>query len=280
MDLVDLQRKFDTLCADLRRRLPDGLIVAFSGGVDSAFLLWAAERERKAVGGNLLALTAVSASMAQVEREDALGFARSLGVEHVWEESLEVSKPEYALNDANRCYHCKSELFRIGYDVAGVRGYGWLAYGYNASDRGDVRPGHRAALESKVLSPLADAELSKDEIRSLMRTHGLSLADKPASPCLSSRLMTGVPVTVEKLKDVETLEALLREGGLKVFRVRLHEEGARRFLRLEVDPSEMNRALELRDALVTEGRSRGYQWVTLDLAGYRMGGGAAHGGKS
>lgn len=265
--------KYEALCDRLAGLLPDGLVVAFSGGVDSAFLLWAAESVRRKRGGRVLALTAVSASMAEVERVDARRFATALGVEHSWEQSLELAQPAYAANDGTRCYYCKSELFRIGHDVADKRGYRWLAYGYNASDRGDVRPGHKAALENDVLSPLADAGLTKDDIRVLMRANGLDLADKPASPCLSSRLMVGVTVTPEKLKDVEDMEQLLREKGLRVFRVRLHEDGAKKFLRLEIAADEMARALEAREALVTEGRRRGYQWVTLDLGGYRMGGG-------
>lgn len=273
---ADITVKFDALRANLRARLPEGLIVAFSGGVDSAFLLWAAEQVRREQGlprERLLALTAVSDSMATVERDDARAFADSLGVRHEWHESRELENPSYAANDSSRCYHCKSELFRIGHEVAGREGYRWLAYGYNASDRGDVRPGHQAALENEVLSPLADAELTKDDLRVLMRANGLALSEKPASPCLSSRLMTGVGVTPAKLRDVEKLESILREGGVRVFRVRLHEEGATRFLRIEIAPEEMSRGLELREALVREGRARGYKWVTLDLAGYALGGG-------
>ncbi len=270
---AEVARKFEVLQNSLRGWLREGLIVAFSGGVDSAFLLWAAETERRVSGGRLLALTAVSESMAAVEREDARRFAATLNIDHSWEDSRELSNPEYTANDGNRCYHCKSELFRIAHDVAGARGFRFLAYGYNASDRGDVRPGHRAALENEILAPLADAELGKDDIRTLMRAHGLALAEKPASPCLSSRLMTGVSVTPSKLRDVEELEAVLRAGGLSVFRVRLHEEGAQKFIRLEVEGGELPRALELREQLVAEGRRRGYRWVTLDLAGYRMGGG-------
>ena len=268
--------KFDTLNHDLTARLREGLIIAFSGGVDSAFLLWAAEQQRLAVVDDkcrLVALTAVSASMARVEREDARAFATTLGVEHVWEDSHEVSKPEYVVNDGNRCYHCKSELFRIGHELTAKYGCRWLAYGYNASDRGDVRPGHRAAIENEVISPLAAAELTKDDIRTIMRAYNLDLSEKPASPCLSSRLMTGVAVTPEKLLHVEELEALMRKRGLNVFRVRLHEQAGASFLRLEVAPNEMPRAFELREELALEGQARGYQWTTLDLAGYRLGGG-------
>lgn len=276
---TDVHAKYARLCERLRGLLPDGLIIAFSGGVDSAFLLWAADRQQRAAGGRLLALTAVSASMAGVEREDAQAFTGALGVEHQWQESHELENPAYVANDASRCYHCKTELFRISRDLASRRltegrGFRWLAYGYNDSDRGDVRPGHRAALENDVLAPLAEAGLGKDDIRVLMRAHGVALSEKPASPCLSSRLMTGVRVTPSRLQDVEHLEALLRGRGLRVFRVRVHEIGERGLLRLEVAPAELARAFELRDELEREGRRRGYHWVTLDLSGYRMGGGA------
>ncbi len=273
-----LETKFAALRANLRDRLRDGLIIAYSGGVDSAFLLWAAETERRESGGRLLAVTAVSASLAQVEREDAARFAAELGVDHRWEESGELSNPAYARNDLSRCYHCKTELFRLSHELAGRLGYGAIAYGYNTSDRGDFRPGHQAAKENLILAPLDDAQLTKDDIRALMRAFGLPLSDKPASPCLSSRLMTGVAVTPQKLKDVEDLETLLRDGGLRVFRVRLHEAPAVRWLRVEVAPEEMPQVLAMRDDLHRAGKERGYHWVTLDLAGYRTGGGTSRAG--
>src|SRR5712692_5649019 len=267
------QSKYQELTRLLRPKLAEGLIVAFSGGVDSAFLLWAAEQTRQRHGGRLLAITAVSASLAQVEKEDARLFAETLGVEHFLEPSAEFSNQEYLSNDGNRCFHCKTELFRLSGTLGQRRGYKWIAYGYNASDRSDFRPGHTAALENNVLSPLNDANLTKEDIRALMRLNNLDLADKPGSPCLSSRLMTGVQITPKKLKDVEEMEMLLRRGGLKVFRVRLHENGDSRFLRLEVAPDELSRAMEMRDELVILGQRLGYRWVTLDLAGYRTGGG-------
>jgi uncharacterized protein len=270
---VTTQEKYQELAGLLRPRLAEGLIVAFSGGVDSAFLLWAAEQTRQQHGGRLLAITTVSASLAQVEKEDARLFAETLGVEHVFEQSAEFANPDYLKNDGNRCFHCKTELFRLSGTLSQRRGYNWIAYGYNASDRGDFRPGHAAALENDVLSPLNDANLTKEDIRALLRLNNLDLADKPASPCLSSRLMTGVQITPQKLKDVEEVEKLLRRGGLNVFRVRLHENGDSRFLRLEVAPDEFSRAVEMRDELVKLGRGLGYRWVTLDLAGYQMGGG-------
>lgn len=267
-----LSDKYAALRENLRDKLAGGLIVAFSGGVDSAFLLWAAEQERRASGGQLLALTTVSASLAEAEKADATRFARELGVEHLWRASGEVANPAYAINDPNRCYHCKSELFRLARETAQERGLQWIAYGYNASDRGDFRPGHRAAQENQILAPLDAAGLTKDDIRQLMRDNGLDLADKPASPCLSSRFLTGVAITPRKLREIDALETLLRAGGLRVFRVRVHEDGVNRWLRLEVAPDEMPLALNLREQFVHESKKRGFRWVTLDLAGYRTGG--------
>lgn len=267
-----LQEKFSALRESLRLKLTEGLIVAFSGGVDSAFLLWTAEQERRESGGKLVALTTMSESFSQAEKKDAENFAKTIGVEHIWRRSEEVSNPQYVINNSNRCYYCKTELFRICNELADELNFKWIAYGYNASDRSDFRPGHKAALENSILSPLDDADLTKDDIRSLMRFFGLEMAEKPASPCLSSRLMTGVFVTPRKLKDVENFETILRNGGLKIFRVRLHEEGEKKFLRLEVAPEEMQHAIELREELVKESKARGYQWVTLDLAGYKTGG--------
>ncbi|MFZ1699223.1 MAG: ATP-dependent sacrificial sulfur transferase LarE [Pyrinomonadaceae bacterium] len=269
----EVRAKFRRLEELLLPKLEGGLVVAFSGGVDSAFLAWAAERVRQRSGGEMLALTTLSASFSEAERIDAEDFVMANGIAHLWHESHELLNPAYAINDANRCFHCKSELFGICRTVADERGYQWIAYGYNASDRGDVRPGHRAALENSILSPLSDAELTKEDIRSLMRHFGLELAEKPASPCLSSRIMTGVSITPRKLKDVEELEAILRDGGLRVFRVRLHEEGTTRFIRLEVALNEMALATELKEMLVIEAKKRGYVWALLDLAGYRTGGG-------
>ena len=264
--------KYSALREALRPKLQRGLIVAFSGGVDSSFLLWSAEQERQASGGRLLAVTAVSDSLPQVEKDDAEQFARAIGVEQRWENSNELSNPDYVKNDGLRCYHCKTELFHLTRALQENGGYQFVAYGYNASDRMDVRPGHKAAEENNVIAPLADAELSKDDIRVLMREFKLPLADKPSSPCLSSRLMTGVPVTPEKLRHIEELETILRKRGVNVVRVRLHEEGQRRYLRVEVAPDEMDKVLGARDDLLAKGLSQGYERVLLDLAGYKTGG--------
>lgn len=269
---IPLGHKLDVLNTALRGYLRDGLLIAFSGGVDSALLLWAAEKERRRSGGRLRAMTTTSASFSAAERADVESFLAMCGVDHIWRESQELLDPAYLANDRSRCFHCKTELFRICHEIAGANGLGVIAYGYNASDRGDFRPGHQAAIENGIVSPLADAELSKTDIREIMRREGFELADKPASPCLSSRLMTGVPITTEKLREVEELEKLLREEGLHVFRVRVHESNGNKLLRLEVDRSEMELAFALHDRFAAAARERGFRWVTLDLEGYKTGG--------
>ncbi len=276
---IDRGSNLDERFAKLEERLDevvrDGLVVAFSGGVDSAFLLWAAGRSAGRTGGNVVALTTVSDSMPSGDLDDSVRFAEDVGVEHVVAQSAELQDPAYVRNDTDRCYHCKAELFRIAERLSTESGMRWIAYGYSMSDHHDVRPGHRAALESGVVSPLADAGLDKEGIRTLMRRHGLQLADKPASPCLSSRIMTGLSISSEQLEDVERLETMLRAGGVKVCRVRVCDARPGYFLRIEVGPDEMAKVLPLRDELVGEAKHRGYCWVTLDLAGYRTGGGNA-----
>ncbi|HEY2847694.1 MAG TPA: ATP-dependent sacrificial sulfur transferase LarE [Pyrinomonadaceae bacterium] len=269
----ELIAKHDALRLSLRRYLRDGLLIAFSGGVDSAFLVWAAEQERLTNGGRLLALTTSSDSLATAERDDAQKFVADIGFDHLWSESQEFEKDEYLKNDASRCYHCKTELFRICGEVAAERSLKSIAYGFNASDIGDTRPGHRAAMENGAVAPLADAGLTKDDIRASMRMNGLDLADKPASPCLSSRIVTGVAITAEKLHAVDQLETLLRERGLKVFRVRVHEMNGARFARLEVANDEMDLAFSLRDEFAAVAKKLGFRWATLDLDGYKSGGG-------
>jgi uncharacterized protein len=168
------------------------------------------------------------------------------------------------------------ELFRIAGEVAQEEDLKWLLYGYNASDQGDDRPGHRAAQESGVLSPLKDSGLTKAEIRFLMNEAGLPLAEKPASPCLSSRIMTGIEVTPERLRDVEAIESILREVGVSTVRVRIcRAEDDAHFLRVEVAPEELAKVLECREDITEAGIARGYRWVTLDLGGYRTGGGVS-----
>ena len=273
-DPATARAKASALERDLEAVVDTGALVAFSGGMDSAFLLWSAARVAKTRGGRVVALTTTSPSTPRRDKEDAAVFARKLGVLHLWKESRETARPEYARNDRDRCYHCKTELFRIAQEVAGEEELRWLLYGYNASDRGDHRPGHRAALEAGARTPLADAGLSKTEISFLMKERGLPLATKPASPCLSSRITTGIAISPERLRDVEAMESILREAGASTLRVRVCRDEARElFLRVEVDPEEMGAVLACRERLHREGRDRGYRWVTLDLGGYRTGGG-------
>ena len=271
------QEKLDLLRQMLKPLLGEGVLVAFSGGVDSAFLLWAAhELVLEGGAGRVVALTTNSASTPEGDREDAAAFTRPLDIQHRWRESREVSLSAYARNDRDRCYHCKVELFRIAGEVAREENLKWLLYGYNASDRGDDRPGHQAAAEAGALSPLADSGLTKAEIRFLMREAGLPLAEKPASPCLSSRIMTGIEVTPERLRDVEAVEGILRAAGVSTLRVRIcRAEDDAHFLRVEVAPEELEKVLECRELLTEAGMARGYRWVTLDLGGYRTGGGVS-----
>ncbi len=268
-----LAEKFQTLKEALGEYTADGLVVAFSGGVDSGFLVWAAEEARKERGGRLVALTTNSESMPKHDKDDVIRFMRQLGVDHIWKESSEVEDEKYLKNDSMRCYYCKSELFAIAKQVAVENDCKKIAYGYSASDRSDVRPGHRAALENEILYPLATHGFTKPEIRELMRENGFDLYDKPSSPCLSSRIMRGVQITKQDLINVDDLEDILREGGMKVFRLRVHEINEKHFLRLETPPGEMTLALQLKDKLLAEAKKRGYIWVTLDLDGYRTGGG-------
>ena len=266
--------KLAALKKGLVQKVSEGVVVAFSGGMDSAFLLWAANQVMQDTGGRVVALTTTSPSTPAGDKEDATTFSRSLGVEHIWEESMEMSLPEYSRNDTERCYHCKAELFRIARKVAEEAGLQWLLYGYNASDHHDDRPGHRAAQEAGALTPLSDAGLTKPEISYLMHEAGLPLSGKPASPCLSSRIMTGIEVTPEKLRDVEEMEAILRRAGVSNLRVRVcRDEEDSFFIRVEVLPDEMDAVLSCREELQRAGTERGYRWVTLDLGGYRMGGG-------
>jgi uncharacterized protein len=268
--------KLAALKEHLSSRVKDGVLVAFSGGMDSGFLLWAATEVSAEAGGRVMALTTTSPSTPTRDKDDARSFSHLLGVEHLWEESQEMSLPEYSLNDRERCYHCKAELFRITGRIADEAGLRWVLYGYNASDHRDDRPGHRAAEEAGALTPLSDAGLTKPEISHLMQEAGLPLSGKPASPCLSSRIMTGIEITPDRLRDIEELEAILRQAGSTTLRVRVcREEGDSLFLRVEVPPEEMEYVLSCREELQAEGIRRGYRWVTLDLGGYRTGGGVS-----
>lgn len=244
----------------------DSLLVAFSGGADSAYLAWAAH---VALGDRALAVTALSPSFSAFDREQAEGFVQHVGLRHEFIETHEVENPLYIANSPDRCYHCKAELFTELEKHMAPLGLAAVAYGINADDTHDFRPGHRAAAEHKVLTPLLDVGLRKDEVRELSRAAGLLTWDRPASACLASRIPYGTPVTPQRLSIVEQGEAILRELGFRQFRVRFHQELAR----IEIAPEELPRALDPQMAAVLARRLKqlGFTYVTLDLEGYRQG---------
>jgi pyridinium-3,5-biscarboxylic acid mononucleotide sulfurtransferase len=244
----------------------DSILVAYSGGVDSAFLAWAASVAR---GDRVLCVTADSPSYPRRHRELATRIAREFRLHHEFIATAEMERPEYRANPANRCYYCKHELFTCLTALARDRGLAVVVDGNNADDRGDYRPGRQAAREFGVRSPLDEADLTKLEIRELSREAGLPTADEPASACLSSRIPYQNEVTVSKLAMIERAEDALRGLGFRVFRVRHHDTLAR----LEIDRAEMGRALEpeLNAAIVRELKAAGYKYVSLDLQGYRTG---------
>jgi len=258
--------------ADKGRRLHDilagyeSVLIAFSGGVDSAYLAIAAA---DALGGRALAVTADSPSYPDTHRQLALSIASDFGFAHEMIHTAELDRPEYRANPANRCYFCKDELYGSLSALASERGIAVVVDGNNADDRGDYRPGRQAAREHGVRSPLDEADLTKDDIRALAREAGLESWDQPASACLSSRIPYGSAVSTEVLRQIEQAEEAVRELGFRVFRVRHHDTVAR----LEIARSEMARALEpeINTRLIQSLKALGYQYVSLDLQGYRLG---------
>ena len=244
----------------------DSVIVAFSGGVDSAYLAWAATQ---VLGPSALCVTADSPSYPEHHRQLALRIAREFGMNHEFVLTAEMERPEYRANPVNRCYYCKQELYDVLTRVAVARGVGAIVDGNNADDRGDYRPGRKAAREFGVRSPLDEAGLTKAEIRELSRHAGLPTWDEPASACLSSRIPYESEVTPAKLRTIERAEAALRRLGFRVCRVRHHDTLAS----VEIGREEMPRALEqdVRDRIVRELCAIGYEDVTIDPRGYRMG---------
>ena len=243
----------------------ESVIVAYSGGVDSAYLAYVADRM---LGDRALAVTADSPSYPERHRELAIRIARDFGLRHEIIHTGELERPEYRANSANRCYYCKHELYTHLARIAGER-HATVVDGNNADDRGDYRPGRQAAREFGVRSPLDDVDLTKDEIRELSRRAGLPTWDEPASACLSSRIPYHHEVTDEKLRTIERAEEALRALGFRVFRVRHHDDLAR----IEIARGEMARALEPETAaaIVRALKAAGYKFVSLDLQGYRMG---------
>jgi uncharacterized protein len=241
-------------------------LVAYSGGVDSAFLAWAAHQ---ALGENMLAVIADSPSLARTQLADAVEFAREQSIPLEVIATDELDRPEYARNDAMRCFHCKDELFVVLEELRRERGFDSVAYGVNLDDQGDFRPGQLAAQKHRVAAPLREAALTKQEIRELARAAGLRIWDKPASACLSSRIEYGRPVTREALDVVERGEDALRGLGFRQCRVRHHGE----IVRIEIAREELARALspEMAAEFTRIFKNLGFKFVTLDLEGFRSG---------
>ena len=258
----DPQTLLSRLDASLRQH--PSILVAYSGGVDSALLLAAAHR---ALGDKALGVIGTSPSYAQRELDSALAVAAEIGAPVRVVETQEHLDPNYAANPANRCYFCKSELYTRLTALAQAEGFAVIVDGNNASDVGDFRPGWMAARERKVLSPLADLGITKDDVRAMAKLLNVRVWDKPAMPCLSSRVPHGTAISAALLSQIERAEDVLVRLGFKQFRVRHHNEIAR----LELPPSDLPRALELREELVAGITAAGYKYLTLDLAGFKSG---------
>jgi uncharacterized protein len=263
-DLDRLAEKQEKLLAILRDL--GQVIVAYSGGTDSAYLAWAATR---ALGAGAVAMTADSASMPESHKRDAERFAAENRIRHEYIQTFEFDNPDYVANNPDRCFHCKDELFVRLEQVGAERGVQHIVYGVNKDDLGDYRPGQSAARLHSVKAPLVEAELTKAEIRELSRVAGLTTWDRPASACLSSRIPYGTPVTPETVKTVETGEEALKALGFRQFRVRYHGE----LVRIEIAQEEMEHALTMQMAgtLAAIFKPLGFKYVTLDLEGYRQG---------
>jgi uncharacterized protein len=255
----------------LRALLRDlgSVLVCYSGGVDSAFVLAVAH---EVLGPRAVGMTAVSPSLAPYEKEAAVAVARQIGARHELVESHEIERPGYVANATDRCFHCKSELYDIAEQKRAAWGLSHVLNGTNVDDLGDHRPGLDAAKNASVRSLLVELGFSKEDVRRCAHLVGLTVWDKPASACLSSRIPYGTEVTRERLAQIGGLEAELRTLGLRQLRVRWHAAGAAGAMaRIEVAPGELARAFEVRDAIVQAGKRFGFAFVTLDLQGYRTG---------
>jgi uncharacterized protein len=264
LDQSAASRKQQTLFDSLRSL--DSLLVALSGGADSAYLAWAAH---SVLGERALSVTALSASFSRHDREQTDKFVQATGIRHEFLETHEFGNPLYVANNADRCYHCKDELFNRMEALATARNFREIAYGINADDTHDFRPGHRAAHEHRVLAPLLDASLAKDEIRWLSHRAGLSTWDRPASACLSSRIPYGTAVTPDLMEKIDRAESVLRELGFRQFRVRAHGDLGR----IELALDELSRGLEpaVAERISAGVKQAGFATVTIDPEGYRQG---------
>lgn len=264
--MIDVQRKYKSLQKELRKL--GKVLVAFSGGVDSSFLLKAAV---DTLGkDNCLAVVGVSPSLSQQQHQQAREVAAKVDAQILEVTVNELDDPNYAANQADRCFHCKTHLFKKLQVVGKEHGFEHILCGNNLDDRGDYRPGQQAGRNLGVISPLMDAQLTKADIRSLSRDMDLPTADLPASPCLSSRLAYGLEVTIDRLSQVEKAEALLRKLGFQEFRVRHHDKVAR----IECLPEDLPKLIEgpTRHQIVQSFKDLGFQFVTLDLQGFKSGG--------
>ena len=263
-DSTDLEAKQNALFECIREL--ERVIVAYSGGTDSAYLAWAANR---ALGNNAVAVTADSASMPESHKRDAEAFAREAGFHHEYIATNEFDNPDYVKNDKDRCFHCKDELFTQLEAYAEEHGYRHIIYGVNKDDLGDYRPGQRAAKMHDVKAPLVEAALTQAETAELAHRAGLSVWDRPAAACLSSRVPYGTPVNVKTIKTIEEGEEAIKALGFRQFRVRFHGD----LVRIEIARDELQSAMssEMFARFAEIFKSLGFHFITLDVEGYRQG---------